>query len=97
MRLTTCPRKNGRVFTAIVILLVFECYLGDLRGIFKANSAIAATTFPSKDKEGKTIWRSPIMDASSWEYRSHKGRVGITTGDDNALLDENTDPYASKI
>ncbi|KAH8598517.1 hypothetical protein B0O99DRAFT_683919 [Bisporella sp. PMI_857] len=60
-------------------------------------TSLSATTFPFQDKEGKTIWRSPIVDASRGKYRSHKGRMGVTMGDDNALLYENADPYASKI
>ena len=55
-----------------------------------------ATQFPVKDKEtGKTVWQSPLVDASRGVLRTSRGRMTMSHGMDHEGYDWDT--YGGRV
>lgn len=65
---------------------------------FKVNCeplGLGASHFPVKGKDGKTVWQSPLVDASRGLLRTSAGRMMKTDGTEHEKYD--FDNYAGRV
>ncbi|KAJ5261054.1 hypothetical protein N7478_011649 [Penicillium angulare] len=85
--------EEGRMFS--IMHEAYEVPVGKWENIFinYHPSGVAATTF-KVDVDGKEKWASPMVDARKGLFRTSKGRMAASAGDENEIY--GNDPYANE-
>ncbi|EON61528.1 hypothetical protein W97_00743 [Coniosporium apollinis CBS 100218] len=66
---------------------VYEAPAGAWENIYVGFEPMGfgATTHKVQDSEGKDRWTSPVVDANRGRLRTHRGRMGLSEGDDHSF------------